>query len=371
MYKYDNQKSCFSSNKDKDWAKMKEFNLNKWIDESLPKFELLGKHIAFIIENLLQQNKIDYLSVSYRTKTKEGIIEKVDRKNYKNPWKQLTDVSGVRVILYLESDIVRVSKILNSTFNIDNENSMSNESRLSSDKVGYRSVHYVCDIGEKRNVLKEYEYVSGMKCEIQVRTMLQHAWAELTHDRNYKLGANLPLEIKRKINLFSGILEIADQGFSEIVNSIEEYKESLSKEDLEQSLSHDINSITLDVFVRNISNKIGLVLTPVKDWGGEITRDVINELNFCGFNDFNSIASAIPQNYAEVANEYFPQNNIYGFLRDLMLINNFEVLSQKPGLNWHVTGEQESEGANKMRDFYSNFMSPDKASLLVSSFAKA
>ncbi|HBQ4942796.1 TPA: hypothetical protein L7378_002052, partial [Klebsiella pneumoniae] len=77
------------------------------------------------------------------------------------------------------------------------------------------------------------------------------------------------------------------------------------------------------------------------------------------------------QNYAEVANEYFPQNNIYGFLRDLMLINNFEVLSQKPGLNWHVTGEQESEGANKMRDFYSNFMSPDKASLLVSSFAKA
>uniref|UniRef100_UPI00396B139D GTP pyrophosphokinase n=2 Tax=Klebsiella/Raoultella group TaxID=2890311 RepID=UPI00396B139D len=173
--------------------------------------------------------------VSYRTKTKEGIIEKVDRKNYKNPWKQLTDVSGVRVILYLESDIVRVSEILNSTFNIDNENSMSNESRLSSDKVGYRSVHYVCDIGEKRNVLKEYEYVSGMKCEIQVRTMLQHAWAELTHDRNYKLGANLPLEIKRKINLFSGILEIADQGFSEIVNSIEEYKESLSKEDLEQS----------------------------------------------------------------------------------------------------------------------------------------
>ncbi|HDS2774581.1 TPA: hypothetical protein QIE21_002123 [Enterobacter bugandensis] len=58
----------------------KEFELNKWIDESLPKFELLGKHIAFIIETLLQQNEIAYLSVSYRTKTKEGIIEKVGRK---------------------------------------------------------------------------------------------------------------------------------------------------------------------------------------------------------------------------------------------------------------------------------------------------
>ncbi|WP_241723651.1 GTP pyrophosphokinase family protein [Raoultella sp. HC6] len=349
---------------------MKDFNLNKWIDESLPKFELLGKHIAFIIENLLQQNKIDYLSVSYRTKAKEGIIEKVGRKNYTNPCEQLTDVSGVRVILYLESDIVRVSEILNSTFNIDNKNSMSNESRLSSDKVGYRSVHYVCDIGEKRNLLKEYEYVSGIKCEIQVRTMLQHAWAELTHDRNYKLGANLPLKIQRKINLFSGMLEIADQGFSEIVNSIEEYEESLSKEDLNQSLSHDINSITLDMFVRNTSDKIGLILKPVKDWGGEITRDVINELKFCGFNDLNSIAKVIPGNYAEVASEYFPQNNIYGFLRDLMLINDFEILRQKPDLNWHVVGEQEGESGDKMRGFYSNFMSPEKASLLVSSFSK-
>lgn len=107
-----------------------------------------------------------------------------------------------------------------------------------------------------------------MNCEIQVRTVLQHAWAELTHNRNYKLGANLPLQIQRKINLYSGMLEIADEGFSEIVNAIEEYKESIRDNGLDELSSQEINSINLSKFVQAISKKIGLDLVSVKDWGG-------------------------------------------------------------------------------------------------------
>lgn len=105
---------------------MKERSVDSWVDENLPKFELLGKHMAFIVENLLQQNQVEYLSVSYRTKTKEGILEKINRKNYKNPTEELTDISGVRVILYLESDIAKVSKVIKSTFNINVKNSIDN-----------------------------------------------------------------------------------------------------------------------------------------------------------------------------------------------------------------------------------------------------
>lgn len=348
---------------------MKEQNFNSWVDDNLSKFELLGKHIAFIIENLLQQNQVEYLSVSYRTKSKEGILEKVSRKKYKNPIEELTDISGVRVILYLESDIAKVSDIIKSTFNIDSKNSMDNEGRLSSDKVGYRSVHYVCDIGEKRNALSEYEYISGLNCEIQVRTMLQHAWAELTHDRNYKLGANLPLQIQRKINLFSGMLEIADEGFSEIVNSIEEYKESLSNNDLKQLYSQEINSINLFKFVQDITRDIGLELEPVRDWGGSTTKEIIDELKCTGLNSFKLIAEAIPNNYVEVCKEYTPENNIYGFLRDIMLIKNFEGLSEKESINWALVGDEDDEEGDKYREFYSHFMSEDEAVKLVRTFA--
>ncbi|HCA5745022.1 TPA: GTP pyrophosphokinase [Citrobacter freundii] len=348
---------------------MKETDLNEWIDSSLPKFKLLGKHIAFIIENLLQQNKIDYLSVSYRTKTKEGILEKVSRKNYKKPTKELTDISGVRVILYLESDIAKVSDIIKSTFNIDESNSMSNESRLSSDKIGYRSVHYVCDIGEDRTLLKEYEYISGLTCEIQVRTMLQHAWAELTHDRNYKLGANLPLQIQRKINLFSGMLEIADEGFSDIVKSIEEYKESIKNNDLTQLFPQEINSINLYKFVQEITKEIGFKLAEVKDWGGETSKEIIEELKCTGLNDFKSIADALPSNYVEASMEYCPDNNIYGFLRDIMLIHNFEALSKKEDLNWAIVADEADEYAENMRLFYACFMPQEKANKLISLFS--
>ncbi|MFL3491515.1 GTP pyrophosphokinase family protein [Citrobacter cronae] len=348
---------------------MKEIDFNEWIDTSLPKFKLLGKHIAFIIENLLQQNKIDYLSVGYRTKTKEGILEKVGRKKYKKPTEELIDISGVRVILYLESDIAKVSEIIKSTFNIDESNSMSNESRLSSDKIGYRSVHYVCDIGEDRTLLKEYEYISGLTCEIQVRTMLQHAWAELTHDRNYKLGANLPLQIQRKINLFSGMLEIADEGFSDIVKSIEEYKDSIKNNDLTQLFTQEINSINLYKFVQEITKKIGFELAEVKDWGGETTKEIIEELKYIGLKDFKSIADALPTNYVEASMEHNPDNNIYGFLRDIMIVHDFEALSRKADLNWAIVADESDDYAEEMRLFYANFMPQEKANKLISLFS--
>lgn len=346
----------------------KEFELNKWIDESLPKFELLGKHIAFIIETLLQQNEVAYLSVSYRTKTKEGIIEKVSRKNYRKPIDELTDVSGVRVILYLESDIAKVSEIIKSTFNIDETNSMSNENRLSSDKIGYRSVHYVCDIGENRIALKEYEYISGLKCEIQIRTMLQHAQAELTHDRNYKLGTNLPLQIQRKINLFSGMLEIADQGFSEIVSSIEKYKELIDSNDLGQLTLQKINSINLYKFVEEITKEMGLELTPVYDWEGDSSKEILEELKFSGLNSFKEITEAIPENYSEVCKLNGVYLNIYAFLRDIMLIHNYEALNRKNSINWVLASESEPDELEKHKKFYSNFMDPNRATQLVQAF---
>lgn len=346
----------------------KESGINKWIDDSQPKFELLGKHIAFIIETLLQQNNIAYLSVSYRTKTKEGIIEKIERKSYRKPTEELTDISGVRVILYLESDIVKVSDVIKSTFNIDEKNSMSNENRLSSDKIGYRSVHYVCDIGENRIALKEYEYISGLKCEIQVRTMLQHAWAELTHDRNYKIGTNLPLQIQRKINLFSGMLEIADEGFSEIVSSIDEYKASIKDNDLEQLTLQEINSINLYKFVQEITKEMDLELSPISNWEGEYAKEILEELKLSGFNNFKEITDAIPENYSEVFKQFGFSTNILGFLRDIMLINNYEKLSKNESINWVLASESEHEELENYIEFYSHFMEPDKASQLVQAF---
>lgn len=349
---------------------MDEIN-DSWLTEYLPKYELLGKYITFILENLLQQKGIDYLSVSYRTKTKDGVYEKIERKKYKKPKAELMDFSGVRVILYFESDIDKVCALIADAFNIDSEHSVDNEKRLSKDKIGYRSIHYVCDIGSKRKDLAEYEYISGLKCEIQVRTMLQHAWAELTHDRNYKLGVNLPLAIERKINLYSGMLELADQGFSEIINSIVKYQADLKGEDLINSESNQIDTLSIVEFSRQIASELGITLIELNSNKYKFLDDLIDEIKFLGIKNFQELKSIIPDNYSKVFLEVEEESNVLGFVRDLLLIKDFRRLAQFPGLSWGLLNNDYDQNERRDRiEYFANFMSLDDAEELVATFSE-
>lgn len=61
--------------------------------------------------------------------------------------------------------------------------------------------------------MPEYARFDGLIGEVQVRTILQHAWAEIEHDIQYKAVATLPLEIRRRFMTLAGLLEIADREF--------------------------------------------------------------------------------------------------------------------------------------------------------------
>lgn len=77
---------------------------------------------------------------------------------------------------------------MHDEFSIDEGNSGNKADMLETDKVGYLSVHYFLKLNNKRLALSEYKGYKGLKCEVQVRTLLQHAWAEIEHDRNYKFA---------------------------------------------------------------------------------------------------------------------------------------------------------------------------------------
>lgn len=342
---------------------MNEFS--DWVDEHLPKYDLLGKHVAFIIENLFRSDGIEYLSVSYRTKSKTSIQEKVSRKNYSNPHEQMTDISGIRVILYYEGDIERACNIIKSIFNIDVDNSTDNVERLSTDKIGYRSVHYVCDIGKNRKELAEYSYISGLKCEIQIRTMLQHAWAELTHDRNYKFEGHLPAEIKRKINLYSGMLELVDNGFSEIISAIDSYQQVLKRQSVDDILSQPVSSVSLKEFFEKNCIEYDIPAIQLHRFKKSSMSELLEEIDYMGIKNLRELKELIPDNYADVLRKFNVTTNIYGFIRDLLLLMDYAKLRSKPGLNWSIL-QMDDEMEDVTLEYYSELFDTDDASEIFS-----
>jgi putative GTP pyrophosphokinase len=56
--------------------------------------------------------------------------------------------------------------------------------------------------------LTEYSRFKDMEFEIQIRTILQHAWAQIEHGWNYKLSDGLSGKIRRRLYLLQAGLEI-------------------------------------------------------------------------------------------------------------------------------------------------------------------
>lgn len=208
-----------------------------------------------LLENRLKEKNIEYLSVGSRIKDFDGALEKINRKQYLDPNGQLTDLSGIRVITYLEQQVVSISRLVRDLFEVDEKNSLDRTEVLGDDKVGYRSTHFVCSLGKKREGLPEYDSLSDLKFEIQIRTVLQHAWAELAHDRSFKFGATLPIKIQRKLNLYAGMLEIVDSSFDAISKEVDQYKQFLDSKTISQIEKVEIDSISVNKFISYIADR--------------------------------------------------------------------------------------------------------------------
>ncbi|MBD9495296.1 GTP pyrophosphokinase [Ensifer sp. ENS01] len=310
-------------------------DVNSWLEEILPKYDRLTDSVTSIARSLLEENNIEYLSITGRTKEKKNINEKITRKGYNNPQKQLTDISGIRIILFIESDTIKVSNIIKSSFSIDDENSINKDESLSSNEVGYRSVHYVCDLGPQRENLPEFAGLKGLKFEFQIRTVLQHAWAELAHDRSYKFRSALPKEIQRRLYLHAGLLEIADKGFSEIANEIDLYSKKISEQYESGNLDIEINSISLTEFAESWAKENKY---PLKQMSQSTNfTELIRELRGFAINKIGDIRDIIPHKYAEEANKLQIKSNIFGLIRDWMIIKDIDKLKKEIKTNWVIS----------------------------------
>jgi putative GTP pyrophosphokinase len=91
-------------------------------------------------------------------------------------------------------------------------------------RFGYASRHLLVAIDRIKGAPAQYDALKGHSASVQVRTILQHAWAEFEHDIRYKgtIPAEHAPDLDRRFTLAAGLLELADREFSQIRDRLQE-----------------------------------------------------------------------------------------------------------------------------------------------------
>lgn len=150
-----------------------------------------------------------------RPKDVEGFREKLQRpgKSYHNGLEEITDLAGCRLICYYLDDVSKIVNIIKSEFEIVEEELSHQPSAFAVDRFGYISVHYVVRLLANRSSLSEWKLFSNYKAEIQIRTVIQHAWSAVSHAIQYKSVAQVPSQLQRRLYRIAGLFELADEEF--------------------------------------------------------------------------------------------------------------------------------------------------------------
>ena len=213
-------------------------------------YEQLEEIVSRLLREELDKSGIMIFQLSGRLKTEKSLAGKLEKKGDKYAEiLDITDLLGMRVICYFADDVDRIAERIEGLFIIDRENSVDKRKILEDDRFGYMSLHYICMLSAGQC---EDEEMRKIRFEIQIRSVLQHAWAEINHDIGYKSTAGVPRSIIREFSRIAGLLEIADDEFEKIRDSISSYRQK-SEEDIKTQALNDIpvNEVTLRAYLEN------------------------------------------------------------------------------------------------------------------------
>jgi ppGpp synthetase/RelA/SpoT-type nucleotidyltranferase len=196
--------------------------------------------IKSILESALKKGTIHTIQArakdfsSFAVKASK-IDEQTGDLKYQHPIEEITDIAGIRVITYVPQGIKEVEDVIRQEFDVE-ERLDKDAELLGSGQIGYKSIHFLIKLKEPRVKSTEYSRYQLLTAEIQVRTILQHAWAEMEHDIQYKSDQQIPIELKRRFVALAGLLEIADREFQSIQQEDERLRKQIRIE-LNQALS--------------------------------------------------------------------------------------------------------------------------------------
>jgi ppGpp synthetase/RelA/SpoT-type nucleotidyltranferase len=204
--------------------------------------ERLARDVRDLLLRLLREKGLPVHEVNTRVKTRRSLERKI--RHHDPPYtglNEVTDLVGARVITYFADDVDRVADLIESEFRVDRTNSVDKRAIIEPDRFGYLSLHYVCGLSTDRLALREWARFADLRFEVQIRSILQHAWAEIEHDLGYHVEQAVPAPVRRRFSRLAGLLEVADAEFKGIRSDIDEYQAQIAR-----STPRDLAELPLD-----------------------------------------------------------------------------------------------------------------------------
>jgi ppGpp synthetase/RelA/SpoT-type nucleotidyltranferase len=228
--------------------------------ELKPIYEGFSQSLIILLKSILDANDIKYHLIEGRSKEIESFKNKIESKKgkYVNPLKEVMDLCGVRIIVYYQTDIDKIDSLVRENFHVDLNNSVDKSTILKSNEFGYLSNHYIVKINSIRSHLPEWIKFNDLFAEIQLRTVLQHSWAAISHELEYKSKFDVPDLLKRKLFRLAGLFELADEQFVQVKQKQFELSQAIeNKTDIENIPVY--NELNLDT-VKHYFNENELLL---------------------------------------------------------------------------------------------------------------
>ncbi len=204
--------------------------IERWHAE-IPLYAAWGDFVLALINERLAAEvaptTLDYfikVPVKPRLKAENTLVDKAFHRNkgYADPYVNITDKVGMRFVVLLTGDITKVCSVIESLneFWLYSKDRDYEAERLEKPlEFSYQSMHYIVKVAAdlKHNGIT---IPAGTPCEIQVRTLLQHAHSELTHDTLYKPKTTAKPGVKRTVAKSMALIEATDEFFAQARDSI-------------------------------------------------------------------------------------------------------------------------------------------------------
>jgi ppGpp synthetase/RelA/SpoT-type nucleotidyltranferase len=226
-------------------ARLAALSDEQWVGLQVPRFmEVRPRYVEYaeFLKAVMQHGSARLAPlalIGVRAKSVPSFAEKIlrKRKSYLDPrgtssldpLLRMTDLCGGRLIAQTSEQVQALCRFIEEAFDIDAANSEDVSRRLRPTEFGYRSVHYIVTASPEKLLAAGFTApvppeIRGLKAEIQVRTLLEHAWADIGHEMTYKTEIKVPSRIHHQFAALSAVLEQVDHQFGALVSGLEEFK---------------------------------------------------------------------------------------------------------------------------------------------------